>query len=150
MFKIMLALHLLTAIFAVGPLVGAATTAARGLRSGNADATDGAARTLPIYAYTSVLVVICGFGLMSADNPYGPGKVAEFGETWIWLSALLWVLAMAMVLGVTAPALKQAATTIRGGQPAQGLIGRVAGSGGVVAVLFTVIVFFMVYKPGGN
>jgi hypothetical protein len=101
MFKILLALHLLTAIFAVGPLVGAATTATRGLRSGDAGATDGAARTLTVYSYASVLVVVLGFGLMSADNPYGPGKVAEFSETWIWLSVLLWVVSMAVLLPIT-------------------------------------------------
>jgi hypothetical protein len=150
MFKILLALHLLTAIFAIGPLVGAATTATRGLRSGDAGATDGAARTLTVYSYASVLVVVLGFGLMSADNPYGPGKVAEFSETWIWLSVLLWVASMAVLLGVTVPALKQAATTIRGGQPGTALVGRVAGSGGVVGLLFATIVFLMVYRPGGS
>jgi hypothetical protein len=151
MFKILLALHLLTAIFAIGPLVGAATTAARGLRSDNADATDGAARTLTIYAYASVLVVIFGFGLMSAKAPWNESEnVAEFSETWIWLSVLLWVVSMALVLGVTVPALKQAATTIRDGQPAQRLAARVAGSGGVVALLFAIVVFLMVYQPGGN
>jgi len=50
MFKIMLALHLFAAIFAIGPLVGAVTTASRGLRSGDATATAGSAKTLTIYS----------------------------------------------------------------------------------------------------
>jgi uncharacterized membrane protein len=150
MFKILLALHLLTAIFAIGPLVGAATTASRGLRTGDAGATDSAARTLTIYSYASVLVVIFGFGLMSADDPYGPGKVADFGDTWIWLSVLLWLVSMALVLAVTVPALKQAATAIGGGGTTDRLTARVAASGGVVGLIFAAIVFLMVYRPGGN
>jgi uncharacterized membrane protein len=150
MFKILLALHLLTAIFAIGPLVGAATTASRGLRTGDAGATDSAARTLTIYSYASVLVVILGFGLMSADDPYGPGKVADFGDTWIWLSVLLWLVSMALVLAVTVPALKQAATAIGSGGTTDRLVARVAASGGVVGLIFAAIVFLMVYRPGGN
>jgi uncharacterized membrane protein len=150
MFKILLALHLLTAIFAIGPLVGAATTASRGLRTGDAGATDSAARTLTIYSYASVLVVIFGFGLMSADDPYGPGKVADFGDTWIWLSVLLWLVSMALVLAVTVPALKQAATAIGSGGTTDRLVARVAASGGVVGLIFAAIVFLMVYRPGGS
>src|SRR3569832_769891 len=57
MFKILLALHLLFAIFAIGPLVGAVTTASRGIRQGDGVATASAARTSRVYAYASVLVV---------------------------------------------------------------------------------------------
>jgi uncharacterized membrane protein len=151
MFKILLALHLLTAIFAIGPLVGAATTASRGLRTGDAGATDSAARTLTIYSYASVLVVILGFGLMSAKAPWNPDeKVADFGDTWIWLSVLLWLVSMALVLAVTVPALKQAATAIGSGGTTDRLVARVAASGGVVGLIFAAIVFLMVYRPGGN
>jgi hypothetical protein len=87
---------------------------------------------------------------MSADNPYGPGKVAEFGETWIWLSVLLWLVSVGVVLGVTVPALKQAVTAIGSSEPVDRLVARVASSGGVVALLFTAVVFLMVYRPGGS
>ncbi len=148
MFKILLALHLLTAIFAIGPLVHAATTAVRGLRTADAGATASAARTVTIYSYVSVLVVVFGFGLMSMDSPYGPGKVAEFSETWIWLSALLWLVAVGLALGIIAPALGQATAKIGAGESVDSLRGRVAASGGVVGLIFAVIVFLMVYKPG--
>lgn len=154
MFNIMLALHLLFAIFAVGPLVGVAMSAGRGLRTGDAAASAAAARNLTIYSYASVLVVIFGFGLMSAKAPWDKTKhVADFGETWIWLSVLLWLIAMALVLAVAVPALKQAATVL--GQdsaqsgPGDSLVGRVAGAGGAVALIYAVIVFLMVYQPGG-
>ncbi|HWJ80750.1 MAG TPA: DUF2269 family protein [Nocardioides sp.] len=146
MFKIMLALHLLAAIFAIGPLVGAATTASRGLRKPDADATQSAARTLEIYSYASVAVVILGMGLMSAKED--GEKVAEFGELWIWLSVILWVVAVAIVLAGMVPALKKAATTIRDGGAVDALVGRTAAMGGVTALVYAGIVFLMVYKPG--
>lgn len=151
MFKIMLALHLLTAIFAIGPLVGAATTASRGLRSRDAGATESAARTLTIYSYASVVVVIFGMGLMSAKAPWDKAEhVAEFSDAWIWISVLLWLAAAALALGLTVPALKQAGVAITSGADSAlgGLTGKVAGSGGAIALLYAVIVFLMVYQPG--
>jgi hypothetical protein len=149
MFKIMLALHLLTAIFAIGPLVGAATTASRGLRRGDAAATDAAARTLTIYSYASVAVVLFGFGLMSSKAPWGHGRhVAEMGDPFIWISLALWIVSLGLILGLVVPSLQQATATIGKGGSAGGAVGKVAALGGVVGLIYAVIVFLMVYKPG--
>jgi hypothetical protein len=52
-------------------------------------------------------------------------------------------------LGVAAPGLDRAADRIRsGGAIDSALRGRIAASGGVTAVLFVVIIFLMVYRPG--
>lgn len=148
MFELLKALHLLFAVFAIGPLVHAATTAARGLRTADAAATASSARTVTIYSYVSVAVVILGFGLMSADNPYGDGKVAEISEPYIWVSTLLWFVAVGLALGVIAPALQTATARIGAGETVDEFRGRVAASGGIVGLVFAAIVFLMVYKPG--
>jgi hypothetical protein len=149
MFKILLALHLLTAIFAVGPLVHAATTASRGLRKKDAAATASAARTVKVYANASVLVVIIGFGLMSADLPYGnKAKAGEFTDLWIWLSVVLWVVAMGLATGLLAPTLEKATAAIGRGESVSPLVGKVAAGGGAVGLIFAAIVFLMVYRPG--
>jgi len=145
MFKVMLALHLVAAVFAIGPLVHAATTASRGLRQKDAAAVATSARTLTIYSIASVAVVIFGFGLMSSKSPYTHETVASFGEVWIWLSLILWLVAGALAFLVTVPALKQAAAAIDNA-PAQ--VGKVAASGGIIGILFAVIIFLMVYRPG--
>ena len=44
MFKVLLFLHLLTAIFAIGPLVHAVTTASRGLRRSDPEAIAASSR----------------------------------------------------------------------------------------------------------
>jgi hypothetical protein len=146
MFKILLALHLLFAVFAIGPLVHAAMTAGRGVRTGDAAATASAGRVLRIYSYASVLVVVLGFGLASAKRH---GKtVAEFDETWIWLSALLWLVAVVLVLAVLVPSLTKAGELIGRPHPTAPPTARIAATGGVVSLIFAAIVFLMVYQPG--
>src|SRR3954449_2930663 len=150
MFKLLLFLHLLAAVFAIGPLVGAASTAARALRTGDAGAAYSAARIVKIYSYASVVVVVLGFGLMSAKVPGDSSqRVADFGESWIWLSLVCWGAAIAVALGGLEPALRRAATTIDQGSPVATLTGRVAAYGGATALLYAAIVALMVYQPGG-
>jgi uncharacterized membrane protein len=149
-FKLLLFLHLLAAIFAVGPLVGAATTASRALRSPDAGAATAAARMIRLYSYVSVVVVVLGMGLMSQKAPWDSSEeVASFGDTWIWVSVLLWLGAMALSLGVLAPSLSRAAAEIGSTGSAQALVGRVAAAGGVIGLIYAVIVVLMVYQPGG-
>lgn len=178
MLKFLLAAHLVLAVFAIGPLVHAATTASRGVRRGDGRATASAARTLRIYAYVSVLAIGAGFALMSqkraaplpasiplrhignlqsghqgAYNSYvvitlDKVNIAEFSDVWIWLSLVLWLLAMAIVLGVLVPTLNKVTKLIEAEDSVVTLTARVAAAGGVVALIFLAIVIIMVYKPG--
>ncbi len=148
MFELMTVLHILAAVLVIGPLVHAVTTAGRALRQNDAAAATSAARMTRIYAYASVVVVVFGFGLMSAKSPYTGEAVATFSEPWIWLSVVLWIVAAALALAVTAPGLEAAADRIAGGTALDSVKGRVLGSGIVVAVLFVAIIVLMVYRPG--
>jgi hypothetical protein len=143
MHNLLLALHVLTAVFAIGPLAHAATNAARGVRSADADATAGSARMARMYSYGSVIVVLLGLSLVR------PKWDAEFGDTWVWLSLILWALAIALALLLLVPALDRATEVIRTGDPVGSLKVRVAASGGVIGLIFAVIIFLMVYRPGG-
>lgn len=142
MHKFLLALHLLTAIFAIGPLVHAATTAGRGVRRGDAAATAASARLAKLYGYVSVLVVVLGMSLVR------PKWHAEFGDTWVWLSLVLWAAAVALVLALIVPTLERATEQLTAGEAADALTARVAAAGGVVGLIFAGIVFLMVYRPG--
>jgi hypothetical protein len=146
MLKLLLAAHLILVVFAVGPLVHAATTAGRGIRTGDGAATASASRMLRIYSYVSVLVIVAGMGLMSQKRR--GEKLGEFSDAWIWVSLVLWLVAMALVLGVIVPTLDRATKRIAEQQSVVTLTARVAASGGVVALLFLVIVVLMVYRPG--
>ncbi|HEY2880016.1 hypothetical protein [Nocardioides sp.] len=150
MFKLLLFLHLLAAIFAVGPLVGAATTASRAIRTPDAGAARSAARMIRLYSIVSIVVVIIGMGLMSQKAPWDSSEeVAKIGDTWIWLSLLLWACAMAVALGLLAPSLARASVEIGGGGTASGLVARVAAAGGAIGLIYAAIVLLMVYQPGG-
>jgi uncharacterized membrane protein len=142
MHKFLLALHVLTAIFAIGPLVHAATTAGRGVRRGDAAATAASARMARLYGYVSVIVVVLGMSLVR------PKWHAEFGDTWVWLSLVLWLAAVALVLALIVPALDRATAKIAAGEPASALTARVAAAGGAVGLIFAGVVFLMVYRPG--
>jgi cytochrome bd-type quinol oxidase subunit 2 len=146
MLHLLLALHLLFAIFAVGPLVHAATTAGRGVRRGDGAATASSARMLRIYAYASVLVVLAGGALMSQKED--GRKLAEVGDVWIWLSIVLWAVAIAIVLAVIVPTLTKVTEAIERQESVVSKTAVVAASGGVVGVIFVVIVILMAYKPG--
>ncbi|MGX7678102.1 DUF2269 family protein [Jatrophihabitans sp. DSM 45814] len=135
-------IHVLLAIFAIGPLVHAATTAARGVKAGDAAAVASSARTVKIYGYLSLLVVVFGFGLVQSKYHH------EFSDTWIWLSIVLYAIALALVLMLLLPSLQGAATALAHGASAESLTARIAASGGVVALLFAGIVYLMVFKPG--
>lgn len=147
MLKLLLAVHLVLAVFAIGPLVHAATTAARGIRQGDGAATASSSRVLRIYSYVSVLVILAGLALMSQKRR--GAKLGEIDDTWIWLSILLWAVAIGLVLGVVVPTLDKATKGIEQQGSVVTLTGRVAAAGGVVALVMLVIVVLMVYRPGG-
>jgi hypothetical protein len=146
-FHLLLAAHLILAVFAVGPLVHAATTAGRGVRTGDGKATASASRVLRIYSYASVLILLVGFPLMS-QKPYGGQKLGEFGDTYIWLSIVLWAVAIALVLGVAVPTLDRATKSIQAQESVVALTGRVAAAGGIVGLLFAAIIVLMTFRPG--
>ncbi len=148
MFKVVFALHLVFAIFLIGPLVHAATTAGRGLRRADGPALASSSRVLRIYAYASVLVVIAGFALAGTTSDFTHQRTASFGETWVWLSVLLWAVAIALVLALVVPTLDRAVSLVGERQPLNALVGRVSAGGGIVAVIFVVITVLMVYRPG--
>jgi hypothetical protein len=142
-----LAAHLVFVVFAIGPLVHAATTAARGVRRGDGAATAASARMLRIYATVSLLVIVAGMGLLSQKE--NGQKLGEFSQTWVWLSLVLWALAMALVFAVIVPTLNTVTKRIEAQESVVTLTGRVAAAGGIVGVIFFVVVVVMVYRPGG-
>jgi uncharacterized membrane protein len=140
---LLLALHLLFAIFAVGPLVGAASIAARGVRAGDGPAVAGSARTVRIYGYASIAVPVLGMALVR------PKWDAKISYPWVWISIVLYLIALALTLAVLAPGLVRAGRAIGSGEATGPLVGRIAAAGGLIALLYAVIVFLMVFKPGG-
>ncbi len=161
-YKFVLVLHLVTAIVGFGGTTIAgifgAKAAARGGREGQAvaettlDVTEHWAEWF-IYA-VPILGIILIF--LSED-------VWEFSQAWISLSFLLYIVALGIVHALHLPNIRRmnalGAELVAGGPPVGGgpppqvaeleRRGRLAGIlGGVLNVIWVVIVFLMVWKPG--
>ena len=78
---------------------------------------------------------------------------AEFGDTWVWLSLVLFVVALGVIVGVALPALEQLVAALRGGSAdssdrVKAALGKVMGASSVASVAYVVIIVLMVTKPG--
>lgn len=139
---LLLTLHVVLAIFLIGPLVAVANQATRALTDSDAGALRPLARTLAIYGWASIAVGVLGAGL--AQRRYGH----TFGEAWLATSAVLWLIATVLVVGLLAPLLRRAVATAAGGTSTAPLVGRAASLGGVVSLLYVVIAVLMAWQPG--
>lgn len=171
-------LHVVAAVFLIGPLVIAPMSGLRALRRGNADGLHDAARQTTLYGLLSLVVFAFGtLAVATEDKDY------TFGSIWVNVSMTLYILAFLLVLAVVAPSLGRAAKLLSapsavdvdpvdGELPApepgpvalvplsaqapevkgklDALRGRIAASSGIVSVLLLVTVALMVLKPFGD
>ncbi|HEU0129793.1 MAG TPA: DUF2269 family protein [Mycobacteriales bacterium] len=140
--KVLLTLHILTAIVTIGWLSMQAMLMPRAIRSGNAGAVRlGASMAERIGPIASV-VFLLGLWLVGVSTD------AELKDPWIGAAMLLFIVALvngAVFIGRTE---KRAAERLEAGQAAPEEAKRVAMLGGINALLLLVIVFLMVAKPG--
>jgi uncharacterized membrane protein len=140
----LLTLHVVLAIFLVGPLVAAANQSARALTDADAGALRMISRTVTIYGWASLAVGVLGLGLVRRE--YGD----EFSDGWLIVSIVLFVLASVLVLTLLAPVLRRAVRLATGGSTTRDLVGRAAAVAGVASLCYLVIAVLMVWQPGGN
>lgn len=136
----MLTIHVVLAIFLIGPLVSAANQGPRALRDGDTGVLRLLARTVTVNGWASIAVAVVGFGLV--QRRYGN----EFTDAWLIVSILLFVVATLLVVLLLAPLLRGAAAAA-GGSTAH-LAGRVGALAGVASLCYVVITVLMVWQPG--
>jgi uncharacterized membrane protein len=150
----LLTLHVLAAVFVIGPLVYFPMNGLRGIRTGDVDTVRSAARLTFVYSLLSLLVFGLGAAVVAAST-----KV-NFGTAWLTISMTLYVVAFAITLALLVPSLRQAVTLmeashdlekderdVRTRSKLDSVRGRAAASAGVVALLLVVITILMVVKP---
>jgi uncharacterized membrane protein len=138
----LLTVHVVLAIFLVGPLVSAANLGPRALRDGDAGALRLLARTVTVNGWASIAVALVGFGLV--QRRYGN----EFTDAWLIVSILLFVVATVLVVLLLAPLLRGAAGQAAGGTPTAALAGRVGAVAGAASLCYLVVAILMVWQPG--
>jgi uncharacterized membrane protein len=147
-------LHVVTAVFIVGPMAVLPMTGMRAIRAGNAGQVLTLAKSTFVLSLASLAVVIFGFGAMAlADERFN----LSITTPWILISIVLYVIALIVSLAMVVPIMRRAGHRLqeKGSDSAAprtsgssmseySLIGM---SSGISAVLLLVVVILMVWKP---
>ena len=144
-YAVVLALHLITVVFIIGPIALATPLSARAARAGEAGALRDHARTTRGYTIASLATVTVGSSMIGLGDV---GDQWSFGQAWVSASYALWLVAVALLLAVVVPAQKAAGDAIAEGRDGGAHAGRISAAGGAAALAFTVIIVLMVLKPG--
>lgn len=140
-YELLLVLHILAVVVAFAPAVVHALTGPRILKedeaAGRAFFKVASANSRSVYLPALIAVGILGFALVGAS-----GDAFEFSDAWISISAVLWLAIGGIVSAVILPGEKQAAEGDRAAEK------KVAVGGGIATLLFIVVLFLMVVKPG--
>ncbi|WP_295122618.1 DUF2269 family protein [uncultured Leifsonia sp.] len=146
-------LHVVSAVFIVGPMAILPMTAMRAVRAGNAGQVEVLAKSTNLISLLSLLVVFFGFGVMGlADKKYG----LSITTPWILWSLILYVIALGLTLFLVVPTMRRAAEAIRGaeagrageaGQAEPSRYPAIAAGSGVASLLLVAVVVLMVWKP---
>ncbi|WP_291048485.1 DUF2269 family protein [Herbiconiux sp.] len=148
-------LHVVGAVFIVGPMAILPMSALRAARSGNGHQVATLARSTAVFSYLSLIVFLLGFALVGLADPKYDLSITT---PWVLASIVLYLIAVAVSLLVVVPALRRAAkdgdastaaTSDGGSAGTVAVAGRsaITAGSGAVAVLLVVVVILMVWKP---
>ena len=164
-YKLCLVLHILCAIIGFGAVflngVYGAQIKSR-MQSGRAAEAIGIFEANQVVSkigeYFIYAVFLLGFALVGLSD-----SVWEFGQTWVWLSIVFYLVAIGLSHGVLQPAVKRMGVLMHemaagpppaGGPPPQiaemADLGKKVGTvGPVLDIILIIILYLMVFKPGG-
>ena len=141
-------IHVILAVFIIGPMALLPHTGLRALREHDAKRVSGVARSTQLFTWLSLLVFVFGF---AAEGERG----VPFTQLWIWLSVLLFLAAFVLSAFVVVPNLRRGAEEIEQGpatiageklrRPAA--YSAVAATAGVSTILLVVVVVLMAFRP---
>lgn len=145
-------LHVVTAVFIIGPMAILPMTAMRAARARNGAQVLALAKATSTFTLLSLVVFAFGFALLGVSDPKDH---FSFASGWIVGSIVLYVLALAINLIVTVPAMKRVAGGVTASTGSEGTVsaglpggyGAIAGGSGVATLLLVSVVVLMVWKP---
>lgn len=137
-YNVLLLLHILAVFVAFAPTVAHTLLAAqlRGRPSGQVLELM-QRNEQRVNAPALVLAGLLGFALQGMSDGQW-----EFGQTWFWLSIVLWIVQNGVLHALLLPAQRALAGGDRSAR------GRVDLGGSLVSLLFVVILALMIWKPG--
>jgi uncharacterized membrane protein len=143
--KALTAIHVAAAVFIIGPMAILPHTSLRPLRNGDAGQARSLAKSVKLFTLLSLITFVFGFAAMGSE----PKKYdITFGDTWVWLSIVLYVIAFALSYWVVVPNMRKAADEAEAGAKGKpNSYGAIAGSAGATTLLLVVVVVLMVWRP---
>ena len=139
-------LHVATAVFIVGPMAILPMTAMRAARAGNGAQVMSLAKATSTFSLLSLIVFVLGFAVLGMSDPKDH---FSFASAWIIWSIILYVVALAVNIFVTVPAMKRVAASVpeptEAARPAG--YGAIVGGSGLASLLLVAVVVLMVWKP---
>jgi uncharacterized membrane protein len=145
-------LHVVGAVFIVGPMAILPMSALRALRADNTSGVAALAESTRIFSLLSLVVVVLGFGVVGVSEP---SDDFSFTTPWILTSLIVYIVALLLSLFQVVPALRRASVNVNVSSSASevdaaasnnGYTAIAAGSG-IVSFLLVVVVALMVWKP---
>lgn len=147
---LLVTLHVVAAVFIVGPMAILPQTAMRAIRAKQGGMVAVLARSTMIFSLISLVVAVLGFGALATSDVTGDKEHWTVTTPWVLISLIAYILAFALSMVAVVPALRSAAEHLQ--NPAtQDLQSpdyrRIAMGSGVVSLLLVVVVVLMVWKP---
>jgi uncharacterized membrane protein len=136
-------LHVLTAVFVIGPMAVLPMTAMRSLRAGHGDQVSSLARSTVVFSIGSVVVALLGFAVLGMT---GDEHGTSVSTPWVLWSVIAYLVALGLTLFVVVPAMRTAAADAGSGRGSTSY-GKIAAPSGVSSLLLAVVVVLMVWKP---
>ncbi len=145
-------LHVVGAVFIVGPMAILPMTAMRSVRAGQGAQVAVLAKSTYIFSLLSLVVALLGFGILGVADQAGSDHPTSVSTPWVLISIILYVLAVGLTLLAVVPALRSAAEHLQ--NPASQELTkpdyrRIGIGSGVTSLLLVAVVVLMTWKPGG-
>jgi uncharacterized membrane protein len=161
-YNIVKVLHILCAIVGFGVVTLNGLYGAQAKKRGGSEAAaigQAVYRVSTVGEYFIYAVFVLGIGLVAMGN-----NLFDFGQTWVWLSMVLYITGLGLSHGVLRPRIRRmnalmvelagSSGSAAGGPPPlavelEALAKQVATTEMAINLLLVVILVFMVFKPGG-
>jgi len=141
-YKIVLLIHILAVILGFAPL-WLTPILVRLTANGDKAAADGLEVSILRYSLPGIGIAgILGFALAGMGK-IGGVKVFKMSETWLSTAVVLWLVLLAVLFFVARPAIK----AFRDGNVAAR--GRIMMATGIGHLILVVMLYLMIFKPGG-
>jgi len=143
-------LHVVGAVFVIGPMAILPMTAMRAIRAGQGAQVAVLARSTFVFSLLSLVVAVLGFGVLGVSGQ--EEEHATISTPWVLVSIILYAVALALTLIAVVPSLRSAAEHLQD-PAAQDLKSidyrRISIGSGVATAMLVVVVVLMTWKPGG-